>query len=158
MENTKIKSQAPLYRVEDYVLGKGTAYGQFESRSGKVLATFEVAMNGYREGDDRIIVEEDFLYGSGETDRKVWDLRLQDDGSFTGTREGVVGEASARLAGNSLAWLYRMELPLGEKRSVALDFTDTMRPVADGIVLGRAVARKFGLIVGTVTMIIHQDR
>ena len=52
-------------------------------RSGKVVRRFTVDMNCRWAGNDGVL-EEDFHYSDGKTDRRVWRLKKLANGHYTG--------------------------------------------------------------------------
>ena len=70
---------------------------------------------------------------------------------FTGTAADVIGEAKGQVSGNTLHWNYVLALPV-DGSIYNVDFDDTMVLMDDKIMLNRAIMRKFGVELGSVTL------
>ena len=107
-------------------------------------------MVGRWEGDTGVL-EEDFTFNDGETQRRVWTFRRIDDGRYTGTADDVVGEATGEIYGNALRWQYVLEIEV-DGRSWNINFDDWMYLLDEQTLFNRTVMKKFGLRVGEVTL------
>jgi hypothetical protein len=143
-------SEKPVLDLASYFNGELVAHGVFTDRSGKVLRRFTVAMKGRWTGDDGVL-EEDFRYSDGKTERRVWRLRKLADGAYTGTADDVVGTARGQAAGNALQWGYTLRLPVDDK-VYEVQFDDWMWLVDERTLLNKAVMSKFGFRLGEVTL------
>jgi hypothetical protein len=126
----------------------------FTDRFGRVRRRFTVALVGRWNGDEGVL-EEDFTYSDGATERRVWRLaRAGSAGGVTrwrGTAADVIGEAAGEAAGNALRWRYTLALPV-EGRTWHVDLDDWMWLVDERTLLNRAVMSKFGIRLGEVTI------
>jgi hypothetical protein len=142
--------EQPVLDLARYFNGELTAYGLFTDRSGRVVRRFIVALKGRWDGSDGIL-EEDFTYSDGTTERRVWRLKKEPDGRYTGAAADVVGTATGQAAGNALQWRYTLRLPVGGK-TYEVQFDDWMYLVDERVMLNRAVMSKFGIRLGEVTL------
>jgi hypothetical protein len=142
--------EQPRLELSDYLNGELEAWGMFQNRSGEVVKRFHVAMTGTWQGDVGTL-DERFTYSDGTTERRVWTLRRQADGSWRGTAADVVGEAVGEVAGNALHWRYQLRLKVdGEEYLV--DFDDWMFLMDQRVMLNRARMSKWGVELGQVTL------
>ncbi len=133
-----------------YFAGDTDAWGIVQARNGEVLRRFRVAMHGAMRGGV-FELDERFTYDDGETQRRVWTLVRQADGTWRGAAPDVVGEARGRVAGNALHWRYTLRLPVrGTMYDVQLD--DWMFLVDGDTLVNRSSLRKFGFEVAQVTL------
>ena len=133
-----------------YFAGDTDAWGIVQARNGEVLRRFRVAMHGAMRGGV-FELDERFTYDDGETQRRVWTLVRQADGTWRGTAPDVVGDARGRAAGNALHWRYTLRLPVrGATYDVQLD--DWMFLVDGDTLVNRSSLRKFGVEVAQVTL------
>jgi hypothetical protein len=142
--------EQPVLDLARYFNGELTAYGLFTDRSGRVARRFVVALKGRWDGDDGVL-EEDFTYSDGTTERRVWRLKKEPAGRYSGTAADVVGTATGQAAGNALQWRYTLRLPVGGK-TYDVQFDDWMYLVDERVMLNRAVMSKFGIRLGEVTL------
>lgn len=140
----------PSFRLEEYFVGKTRAWGLFEDRFGDIRRQFLVDIVGTWDGQ-RLILEEDFVYADGETDRRVWRIRKIDDHHYEGTADDVVGTAKGIRYGNALNWRYQLDLPV-KNRTWRVTFDDWMLLQPDGVLMNRARVSKWGLEIGQVTL------
>jgi hypothetical protein len=141
----------PTLVPEEYFAGAMKAWGLFQDRSGAVKRQFVVNIFGEWDGK-QLTLTEDFTYDDGETEKRVWVLTKQADGTYTGTADNVVGPAIITTAGNAMNLRYTFDLVAGGK-TYRVDFDDWMFLQPDGQrMINRATVTKFGLRVGEVTV------
>ena len=142
--------ETPALELPAYFNGALDAYGVFTDRSGKVIKRFTVIMNCTWTGNEGVL-DEDFTYSDGTTQKRVWRLKKWPDGRFTGTAGDVVGEAVGQSRGNAFYWTYTMSLPV-DGRNIEVQFDDWMYLMTDKVMLNKATMSKFGVKLGEVTL------
>lgn len=148
--------EKPVFDLRRFFDGDLTAKGMFTDRAGRVVKRFTVTMKGRWEGDSSGVLDEQFSYSDGSTQRRVWRLKSLGGGRYSGTADDVVGEAAGESAGNAFRWAYTLALPVdGRVWNVTLD--DWMFLLDEGTVLNRSAMSKFGLHLGDVTLVITRD-
>ncbi|WP_339411547.1 DUF3833 domain-containing protein [Pseudomonas sp. EA_35y_Pfl2_R5] len=143
-------SEQPRLELSDYFNGNLQAWGMFQNRSGEVVKRFHVVMTGTWDGDVGVL-DERFTYSDGSTERRVWTLKKQADGSWRGTADDVQGEAVGQVAGNALHWRYKLRLKVDDSTYV-VDFDDWMFLMDGQVMLNRARMSKWGIDLGQVTL------
>lgn len=142
--------QTPVLDLRQYFDGELNGYGVFNDRGGKVVRRFVVRMKGSWQ-DNQGVLEEDFIYSDGATERRVWRLTRHADGRYTGRADDVAGQAEGQASGNALQWRYTLKLPIdGTVREVQMD--DWMYLVDEHVMLNKAEMSKFGIRLGEVTL------
>ena len=150
MKVEDFKDKKPELILEKYFSGKVKAWGLFHDRFGNLKRSFQVDING-KINNDELILDERFLYDDGEKDRRVWTIKILDDGNYSGTADDVVGKATGKASGNALNWSYKLNLKLKDS-SVKVDFDDWMFLQENNILINRAEVKKWGLKIGVVTI------
>ena len=97
------------------------------------------------------MLEEDFVYSDGATERRVWRITHHGQGRYTGRADDVIGEAQGQAAGNALRWAYTLRLPVDGK-TYDVQFDDWMWLVDDRVMINKATMSKFGFRLGEVTL------
>ena len=146
--------EKPVLDLRQYFNGTLDAYGIFTDRSGKVVKRFTVVMTCSWQGppgQEVGVLDEVFTYSDGTTDRRVWTLKRQPDGRYTGTAGDVVGEANGQESGNTFRWGYTLNLPV-DGRVIEVQFDDWMYLMTDKVMLNKAAMSKFGIHLGEVTL------
>ncbi len=143
-------AERPSLDLRRYFDGPLQAHGIFTDRFGVVKRRFTVRMTGRWNGDEGVL-EEDFVYSDGATERRVWQITHLGGGRYSGRAADVEGEARGEAAGNALRWQYTLRLPM-DGRVVEVDFDDWMYLVDDKVLLNRATMSKFGIRLGEVTL------
>ncbi|MEZ7848514.1 MAG: DUF3833 domain-containing protein [Polaromonas sp.] len=146
--------EKPLLDLRQYFNGTLDAYGIFTDRSGQVVKRFTVVMTCSWQGppgQEVGVLDELFTYSDGTTDRRVWTLKRQPDGRYTGTAGDVVGEANGQESGNTFRWGYTLNLPV-DGRVIEVQFDDWMYLMTDKVMLNKAAMSKFGIHLGEVTL------
>ncbi len=138
----------PNLVLEDYFLGRTEAWGVVQNRTGTLQRQFKVTIDGTWDGRT-LVLDERFAYADGATERRVWTIRKTGPASYEGTAPDVIGIARGQVQGNQLAWVYDINLDLGE-RPVRVTFDDRMWLQPDGILINRAKIKKFGITWGEV--------
>ena len=143
-------AEQPRLLLREYFDGPMTAHGVFTDRSGQVVRRFTVKLVGRWNGPEGVL-EEDFFYSDGKTERRVWRLTDHGGGRYTGRADDVVGEARGQAAGNALRWQYTLALPV-DGRVIHVDLDDWMYLIDERVMLNRATMSKFGVRLGEITL------
>lgn len=138
----------PSFMLEDYFLGQTRAYGMFVDRFGTVRRQFSVDIQG-RIDDERLILDEDFIFDDGERSKRLWRITPLGLGRYQGTADDVIGMAEGEVRGNCLKWSYDLSLPVGG-RTWRVHLDEVMLLQRDQVLLNRATMSKFGITIGEV--------
>ncbi len=150
------KISDPELILEDYFTGSTRAWGFFQDRNGNIKKQFTVDITGRMEAN-KLILEEDFVYTNGSTDRRVWHITRTGKKSYSGIADDVVGEATGVINGNAFNWRYTLALPVNG-RIVNVQLDDWMYLQPDGVLLNRAKMSKFGIRLGDITLVFRQNQ
>lgn len=142
--------QKPALDLRRYFDGELTAHGFFADRDGRVQRRFVVTLSGRWQGNEGVL-DENFVFSDGATQRRVWHLTYHGDGRYSGSADDIVGQAEGRAAGNALNWRYTMKLPI-DGAVYEVQFDDWMFLIDDAVMLNRAVMSKFGIRLGELTL------
>ena len=96
-----------------------------------------------------------FQYSDGRTDKRHWQLQVAENGEISGSAEDVVGQASGRIAGNTLYWEYVLRIPQTDG-AIDVAVKDWLYLVTPQQLVNRSTLHKFGLTVGELTLSIQQ--
>ena len=141
---------APPLALESFFPGRTRGEGVFTNSWTGSERRFRVVIDGTWDGRVLTLVE-DFDYADGEKDRKTWQLRRTGPGTFSGTREDVVGEARAWTDGNVVRLEYTVELG-----GWTVDFADVLALQDASTLVNRATVGKWGLRVGRVELVLRR--
>lgn len=141
-------AKPPEMRIEQFFAGKTKAWGLFEDRFGAVRRQFVVDLQGLWDGKE-LILEEDFLYDDGETDRRVWRIAKLPDGTYEGRADDVIGVAKGETAGRAFRWRYTVDLKTDDG-PLRVQFDDWLFRQDEHTVLNTASVSKYGVEVGKV--------
>ena len=140
--------------MQSFFNGKLRAYGMVQDRSGKVIRRFHADLLGSWK-DKNGTLEEDFYYADGETQRRVWSLSQQDDGSYIGTASDVKQQAHGRAQGFAFNWHYTLALEVDGK-IWDIDLNDWLYLLDNSRLINRTEMSKWGFKVGEITLIIEK--
>ena len=143
------------FRLETFFEGNASAEGLFEDRFGTVRKRFSVAIQGSYD-ENILTLDESFEYEDGSEDSRQWKIVTLEDGSYEGRAPDVVGKAVGEIAENTLHWRYSMMLPIG-KMLFRVRFDDKMWLMSSGYLLNRARVYKFGILIGSVTIVFKKE-
>lgn len=147
--------QQPTLDLERFFSQPVKAWGMFQKRSGEVAKRFEVNIVSRREGSN-LILDERFLYSDGTRQRRVWVLTPTGQGGWIGRADDVVGVADGQVAGNTLHWRYRLNLPVGDS-TYEMSMDDWMYLMDEDTLINRTRMSKFGVEVGQVTLFFRRQ-
>ena len=148
MQIKDFQETQPEFVLEEYFQGRTQAWGLFEDRFGTVQRQFVVTIDGVWDGTT-LVLNEDFVYNDGETENRVWSVTKTGIDTYVGTTENVIGEAVGVSAGNAFNWAYQFNLKVGDGYW-KVRFDDWMFMQPDGVLLNKAVVKRWGLKLGTV--------
>ena len=143
-------TEKPVLDLRQYFNGSLDAYGVFSDRSGEVVRRLTVVMRCTWNGDEGVL-DEDFTYSDGTTQKRIWRLKHEGNGRYTGRADDVVGVAEGQTAGNAFRWGYTLALPV-DGRVWNVQFDDWMYLLDERVMLNKAVMSKFGIRLGEVTL------
>ena len=143
-------SDKPVLDLRRYFNGVLDAYGVFTDRSGQVIKRFTVVMRCSWTGEEGVL-DEDFSYSDGTTQKRIWRLTHLGNGRYTGRADDVVGSALGQTAGNSFRWGYTLALPV-DGTVWNVEFDDWMYLMDERVMLNKATMSKFGIRLGEVTL------
>lgn len=155
IEPKQYEEQLPKADIKEYFNGPIKAWGIIQDRSGNITAKFDVDMVG-KWDDNKGVLEEDFRYYDGKTQKRVWNITQLENGKYEGTADDIVGKATGDTHGNMIYWEYTMDVPVDGK-TYRLKFDDYMWAMNDGVVINRSYFKKFGFTVAELTLIMQKQ-
>ncbi|WP_460090955.1 DUF3833 domain-containing protein [Pseudomonas sp. S2_E02] len=147
--------QQPALDLQRFFSQPVKAWGMFQKRSGEVAKRFQVNIVSRREGNN-LILDERFLYSDGTRQRRVWTLTPEGQGRWSGRAADVVGVAEGQVAGNTLHWRYRLNLPVDDS-TYEMSMDDWMYLMDEDTLINRTSMSKFGVEVGQVTLFFRRQ-
>lgn len=156
MKIEDFKNTTPEFVVKDYFVGDLRAYGLVKDRSGNIIKSFKASMKGTIDENGVITLDEDFIYNNGEKQKRVWTLKPNDDGTYNGTANDIVGTALLQSIGNTVMIDYTMIVPYGNG-TINLDVKDWLHLQEDGVIINHSQMKKFGFKVGELVITIIKD-
>jgi hypothetical protein len=144
---------APALVLENYFAGESRAYGVFEDRFRNLRRQFVVDVTG-RVENDQLGLDERFRYDDGATERRVWRIRRTSEG-YEGRADDIIGVARGRVDGSFLSWKYQVNLKMGDG-AWKVTFDDRMWLQPDGVLINRAYVSRWGVTIGSVTIVFRK--
>jgi len=151
----------PGFRLERRLLGVNRVSGLVHDRFGRLLLSYSGLMEA-RVEEGALTMTQELNYSTGQIDCRYWCLRTEGAHGYRGSTSDSIGGVRGTAQGNRVNLRYKLNLPLaGGLRRVAID--DWMYLQPDGLILGHAVLRLWGIRVGTASTAImsahrSQDR
>jgi hypothetical protein len=131
--------------------GRSYAKGVFTNTITGTKRGLTVVLDGRQRGDT-LTLREAFSYSDGEKDVKTWIFRRTGPGTYSGTREDVVGQATIRTEGRGVRLSYDVDLPTGAG-PVRVHFEDVIERDGRGVIVNRAIVSKLGVPIGDVDLV-----
>ncbi len=155
MNLSNFSDNKPVFKIEEYFLGKTSASGLFIDRFGKVRRQFKVDMEGLQEGDT-FILNETFLYDDGEKEFRRWEIKKTGEKNYEGRSDDIKGIALGERSGNAINWQYTFKLK--RKDGIMLvKFDDWLIMQDEKNVFNKATMKKFGIRLGDVYLFFKKD-
>lgn len=151
---------APNFDVLNFFSGELEAEGVVIDRSGLVTRRFRVKMLGTIQNEpttenDKLILEEWFVFDDGEKTKRTWIISKNSDGSYSGSADDIIGTARGESKGMALHWDYEMDLTV-EGSTYRVLFDDWLYRIDEHNVINRSVIKKWGFNVGEVILSIRK--
>lgn len=143
------------FNLFDYFEGPVKATGVFQDPFHCCRRKLVVDLFGSRH-ENQLKLDELFHYDDGEKQERVWWLSAIDENQFQGHADDVIGLAKGSVNGAELRWRYQMLLPIGNWK-LKVSFDDRMYLLPDNILINRATIRKWGIPIGTVTLVFQRE-
>jgi hypothetical protein len=148
------KSTTPEFDMKTFFDGKLIAYGMVQDRQGKVIRRFHADLVGSWEGNTGLL-EEDFFYDDGETQRRVWSLVKLGNNQYSGVASDAVGEATGESQGFAFNWRYTLNIDVDDE-TWAIDLNDWIYQIDDSRLINVTEMTKWGFHVGQITLVIEK--
>ena len=153
----------PTFSLFEFFDGYSLAYGIFEDRFGNLKRRFKVNILGTRSQEilngksfEQITLIEDFFYEDGEKQERIWIIEkdFSESGSeiYRGKAEDVIGIAEGSTSGSAFYWQYAIDLKISDN-NFRVKFSDWIYQMDDYIAFNKAIVSKFGVEIGTVTLV-----
>jgi hypothetical protein len=143
-------NEKPIFDLKKYFNGVVDGWGIFTDRSGKVVKRFLVTINCTWTGDDGVL-DEDFVYGDGTKQKRIWRMKKLADGRYEGRADDVVGVGNGQQSGNAFRWGYTLRLPV-DGTTYQVQFDDWMYQMDDHVVINKATMSKLGFTLGELVV------
>jgi len=111
-------------------------------------------MTGEWDGSN-LKLTEDFEYSDGTTEQRIWYLKKVGEQGWSGTADGVIGEAKGVENGDTFYWNYTIDLPVPDG-TMRVTFDDYMWLISKDRMLNKAYMSKFGVPLGEVTIMFEK--
>lgn len=148
------RSETPTFDPETFFNGELVAHGMLKDRGGRVTRRFVAEIDAsWRDGVGTL--DEQFVFDDGEESQRVWTLRPEGAGKYTGTAGDVVGESPVTVAGNAMFLDYTLRVPYGDG-TIDVQIDDRMYLIDENTLLNESVMRKFGFRVGELVLVIRR--
>lgn len=143
------------FELTTFLEGRTGAWGVFEDRFGRLRRRFNVEMYGRWQGE-AFVLDESFVYDTGERDERTWCVMPRGGGRFTATCPDCVGSAEGESDGQTIRMRYRflLRLPSGV---ISVDFDDRIYRMGDTIAVNRATMRKWGVKLGELSLFFRRE-
>jgi hypothetical protein len=150
---TDYRDNKPVLILESFFNGQLIGHGIIKNRSGKAIRSFSVDIDAsWNNGVGTL--DENFVFNDGETQKRIWTLTKNVDGSYSGTAADVVGQARIHASGNSLFLDYVLSINY-DGNDIDLRIDDRMYLLNDRFLLNESTMLKWGFEVGEIILTIE---
>ncbi len=145
------KDKEPKLDIREYFNGKLNGFGVIKDIRGKVSSQFTFSMSGEWKSESEGTLIEDFVFASGKTQHREWQVKMLDNNNFEATASDAVGKAIGTQLGNAVNMRYVLDIPR-EDSSIKLKFDDWLFRIDENKVINTAYMYKFGIKVGEIVI------
>jgi len=143
---------SPKFDLFEFFSGQTRGWGIVQSRNGTLLRQFVVDIDGQVNASGQLVMTEDFVWSDGEISQRVWTIKQNSIGNYSGLAGDVAGQANGEAAGNTLNWNYDLNLEV-DNSTWKIRFDDWMFLQENNVLINRAQMKKFGFRVGEITIV-----
>lgn len=155
LTQTDGRPAATLFELTSFLEGQTRAWGVFEDRFGRLKRRFTVEMNG-RWNQGSFVLDERFVYDSGEIETRTWHVTPLGAGRFRATCADCVGNAYGKSDADSVRMSYHFRLKLGT-RELIVAFDDRLYRMGDANAVNRATMSKWGIKLGELSLFFQRS-
>ncbi|MCG8532410.1 MAG: DUF3833 domain-containing protein [Desulfovibrionales bacterium] len=153
---------AEYFILEDFLNGTLDCHGVIIRRNGDIRHRFTAELTGTwqtePDGMYRGTLHEIFTFDSGETHEREWRFTKEASHGYIATAADVQGLANITIRGFEAIAMYRLSIPFA-KQHLIVDVEDMLWISPKGVVLGKAIMRKFGVRFGEmITVMIPRKK
>lgn len=148
------KNTTPKFELSEYFDARSIAFGMLQDYSNQVTRRFCVEIEGSwqtQNGLSQGQLDETFYFDDGEISKRLWRLQQQKDGSYVGTADDVVGQASGKSVGMAFHWQYELDVAVGDSNYV-FTLDDWIYQLDEHRLLNKTKMKKFSLQVAEITI------
>lgn len=156
IDGDSYKAQRPTFDLETFFIGKVTAWGIVQNRSGEIVQRFEVNIDGSMHNGN-LVLDETFKYSVGDGPiKRIWTISKNADGTFTGNAGDIAGDATGTPFGNAFNFTYEMDLAVDDS-TYRVNFDDWFWSFDDNNMMNRSYIKKFGIVMAEVTIFMQKQ-
>lgn len=154
-EVTDYDKDKPQITIRNFFEGPIDGWGIFQDYSGKVIKHFTMKMHGEWNGNKGKLFEK-FYWMDGSMTERIWDLEALSPSLVRVITPEVVGEGIGKSSGNAIQWNYTLKVPVNDS-IYEFFFDDWMYAVTENVIINKAKMKKFGFVVGEVTLCLKRQ-
>ena len=135
--------------LDEAFRGTALGHGRFKSSLIGLDRGFTITTRG-RQSGGVLILDQQFRFDDGETDRRIWRFRRVGPNAWAGTRKDVIGEAKVSVDEDTITMTYNVLVPRKDGSKLTLHFEDRISRIDGRTLLNKAVIYTLGIPVGSV--------
>ena len=147
-------SNQPTNLLTEFFEGRCIGEGLVIDRLGRIRNRLHVEMQGYWK-DGRFVLDEEFTYGDGTTELRLWKVAFGGDSTFDASCGDLAVPARGLVGDGEIRMDYRFAVTIAGRKHL-MRFDDRMYRVGEETVLGRAKMKKFGIVLAEVFLVFRR--
>lgn len=137
---------SPEFLPEAFFDGGLEGWGIVERLTGNLQRRFTVKANGTWNKTQRLLdFSETWTFEDGWSDTLTWRISKLDHGVYEGTERRIDGRAEGEQAGCAFHWRYTRDTPMGDGKSMVLNFNDWFYRIDERVGMVRGSAGRAGI-------------
>lgn len=151
MNIDRFAGTSPELLPELFLTGELEGWGLVERLTGSLQRRFTVKATGAWDASARLLTfTETWTFEDDWSDTLSWRISKLDRGRYGGSESRSKGEAEGRQAGCAFHWRYTRDTPLGDGRSMLLNFNDWFFRIDERAMMVRGSAGRAGIAFSVV--------
>ncbi len=148
MKVSDFEGATPVYRPEEFLVGRLEGWGLLERITGGLQQRFTVKAEG-QVHDGELHFSETWTFDDGHVDTLRWRIQSAGKGRYLGQEDRLDGQAEGDQAGYAFHWRYTRDVPQKDGSTTKLNFNDWFYRIDDRVVMVKGTAGRLGVPFGT---------
>lgn len=147
-------TRTPKFVMQEFFQGELCSWGVIRDTDGFVKRKFIAKIKATQE-NGVILLDEKFTFNDGELQNRLWKFKQQGT-QWIGTAGDVVGEAKAKIYGDSIQLKYKLKID-NDGSEWQINMLDWLHLIDENTLIGTTKMSKWGFNLGRIDLIMRKQ-